>query len=85
MLVVAFLLAVVLLSFVSPKLAASLAWLIVICFLLPLFTFGGGTLLWVVCALVSSGSLWTATAWWGFCAFGGLPLGLLVSWFVLKD
>lgn len=75
---------ILVINHVSPRLGEAAAWMIVVGFLLPLFTFGGGTLLWVLVNLMTGGSYLAPSAWWWTCAGFGLPLGCIVSWFVLR-
>lgn len=77
------LLVILLSMFVSaafPRAANVAAWIITMGFILPFFTFGGGTLIWGIGALVGH-----APSWWGAVAFGGLPLGMVASWSILGD
>ena len=72
--------AVLVTGWVAPKATEAAAWVIALGFLLPFFTVAGGTLLWV--GLTAGGhdpSYASCLAW------GGLPLGLGVTWFVLAD
>jgi hypothetical protein len=71
-----------LLSFVAaalfPRAADVAAWLVTLVFILPFFTFGGGTLAWAVSVLVCHPIPWTAAV-----GFIGLPMGVAVSWNIL--
>lgn len=76
---------VLVVNHVSPRLGEAAAWMIVVGFLLPFFTFGGGLVSWFFYNLFSSGSTWSSSTYATCCACFGLPLGLIVARFVLKD
>ena len=69
---------------VSPRLGEALAWMIVVGFLFPLLTFGGGLVAWFFTCLFSKGSNWDVGTYATCCLCFGLPLGLIIAWFVLK-
>jgi len=72
-------------SFLFPGLATVLAWLITLGFIVPFFTFAGGTLAWAFLNVFTAGAYFTGTAWFSCCTFIGFPLGLMMAWFVLAD
>ena len=69
---------------VSPRLGEAVAWMIVVGFLFPLFTFGGGVVTWFFYNLFSASADWSAHGFLTCCACFGLPLAAIVAWFVLK-
>lgn len=68
-----------------PQMASVLAWLLTIGFIIPFFTFAGGTLAWALINIFTAGAFFSGSAWLGCCAFIGLPVGLFMAWFVLAD
>ena len=72
-------------SFLFPGLATVLAWLITLGFIVPFFTFAGGTLAWALLNIFTGAAFWGWQGWWGFCAFVGFPTGLLTAWWIHTD
>ena len=68
-----------------PQLANVLAWLLTLGFIVPFFTFAGGSLAWVFLNIFTVGAFFNADAWFFCCAFGGLPAGLFMAWYILAD
>lgn len=75
----------ILFQIVFPQLANVLAWLLTIGFIVPFFTFAGGSLAWAFLNIFTAGSFFTAGAWFSCCAFAGLPMGLFMAWYILAD
>lgn len=76
---------VLVINHISPKLGEAAAWMIVVGLLFPLFTFGGGTVLWTLVNMTTLGAHLTSTSWLWCCTGFGLPLACIVSWLVLRN
>lgn len=72
-------------SFLFPGLARALAWLITLAFIIPFFTFIGGTFAWAVANIFTVAAFWNLQSWLGFCTFVGFPIGLLAAFWVHTD
>lgn len=70
---------------VSPRLGEAAAWMLVIGFLFPLFTFGGGLVSWLVYNLLAADRSWSVQSYLVCCTCFGLPLGAVVARFILSD
>ena len=68
-----------------PQMASVLAWLLTIGFIIPFFTFAGGTLAWALINIFTAGAFFNGSAWRGCCGFIGLPMGLMLAYSILAD
>jgi hypothetical protein len=71
-------------AYFSPALAKILTWILVLGFIIPFFTFAGGTFFWSIANLFTNALFLDWNGWWGFCLIVGLPVGLLASKWVLS-
>lgn len=71
--------------FLFPRLATAITWLLTLAFIIPFFTFAGGTFVWAIVNIFTKSAFWGWGGWWGFCAFVGFPMGLAAAWWVHTD
>ena len=75
----------VLVQITFPRVADVLAWLLTLGFIIPFFTFAGGTLVWAFLNIFTAGAFFNVSAWQGCCGFIGLPMGLMLAYSILAD
>jgi hypothetical protein len=75
----------ILFQIVFPQLANVLAWILTIGFIVPFFTFAGGSFVWATLNIFTLGSFFNGASWFSCCAFVGFPMGLMMAWYILAD
>lgn len=68
----------------APRLANTLAWLVVLAFIIPFFTFVGGALIWSIISMCSSVTYFSRYGLLYCCTLIGLPLGVVAAYLSLK-
>lgn len=72
-------------SYFFPSIANALVWILTLAFIIPFFTFVGGTFAWALANIITGASFWGWAGWWSFCTFVGLPTGILAAFWVHAD
>ena len=68
-----------------PSIRDTFLYLVLCAFSFPILTFTGGTLGWLVLNLVTSFSHWTPESWLSSCAWVGLPIATVGSWWIRRS
>lgn len=74
----------IILGIFAPHLANILAWLVMITFSIPFFTFFGGSLAWSIINACSAEAHFSTSSLLYCCIFIGFPFGLAMTYFTLK-
>lgn len=67
-----------------PSVRDTFLYLVLCAFSFPVITFTGGTLGWLLLNLATNFSHWDPESWLGSCAWVGLPLASIGSWWIRK-